>query len=41
MDKNIKGGDFPGGPVVKDLLTNAGDMSLTPGPGRFYIPWSN
>ena len=27
--------DLPGGPVVKNLPANAGDTSLTPGPGRF------
>ena len=26
--------DFPGGPVVKDPLANAGDMGLISGPGR-------
>ena len=25
--------DFPGGPVVKKLPANAGDMGLIPGPG--------
>ena len=24
-------GDFPGGPVVKNLLCNAGDLGLIPG----------
>ena len=27
--------DFPGGPVVKNLPANAGDMGLIPGKGRF------
>ena len=30
--------DFPGGPVVKDPPTNAGDMGLIPGPGRSHMP---
>ena len=33
--------DFPGGAVVKDLPTSAGDMGLSPGPGRSHMPWSN
>ena len=33
--------DFPGGPVVKNLPVNAGDMSSVPGLGRFHMPWSN
>ena len=37
--KDNKG--FPGGSVVKNLPANAGDTSLTPGPGRFHIPRSN
>ena len=31
--KNNTPGDFPGGPVVKNLLSNAGDMGLIPGWG--------
>ena len=34
-------GDFPGGPVVKNLPANAGDMGLIPSPGRFHMPWGN
>ena len=30
---------FPGGPVVKSLPANAGDMGLIPGQGRFQMPW--
>ena len=30
--------DFAGGPVVKNLLANAGDTGLIPGPGRFHMP---
>ena len=32
---------FPGGLLVKTLPANAGDMGLTPGPGRSHTPWSN
>ena len=32
---------FPGGPVVKNLPTNAGDMGSIPGPGRSHMQWSN
>ena len=32
--KNVIVGDFPGGPVVKNLPARAGDMSSVPGPGR-------
>ena len=28
---------FPGGPVVKNLPANTGDMSLIPGPVRFHM----
>ena len=31
--------DFSGGPVVKNLPANTGDMGLSPGPGRFHMPW--
>ena len=30
--------DFPGGPVVKNLPANAGDMGLIPGPGGYCMP---
>ena len=33
--------DFPGDAVVKNPSTNAGDMGLSPGPGRSHILWSN
>ena len=33
--------DFPGGAVVKNPPANAGDMGLSPGPGRYHVPWSN
>ena len=32
---------FPGGPVVKNLPTNAGDMGSIPGSGRSHMPWGN
>ena len=33
--------DFPGGPVVRSLPANAGDMGSIPGLGRFHILRSN
>ena len=30
--------DFPGGRVVKNSPTNAGDTDLIPGPERFHMP---
>ena len=33
--------DFPGGTVVKNPPANAGDMGLSPGPGRSHMPQSN
>ena len=36
-----KGGDFPGGEVVKNLPANAGDTGSSPGSGRSHMPWSN
>ena len=38
--------DFPGSPVGKNLLANAGDTGLIPGPGRSHMlknnltPWA-
>ena len=32
---------LPGGPVVKNLLANAGDICSIPGPGRCHRPWGN
>ena len=32
---------FPGGPVVKNLPANAGDVGLIHGLGRFHMPQSN
>ena len=33
--------NFPGGAVVKNLPANAGDMGLSPGPGRSHMLGSN
>ena len=33
--------DFPGGPVVKNLLANAWDMSSIPNWGRVHMPWGS
>ena len=41
MISKTQNGDFPGGAVFKNLLANAGDMGLIPGPGRSHMPWSN
>ena len=32
-------GDFPSGPVVKNLPAHAGDPGSIPGLGRFHKPW--
>ena len=40
LEKNKNGG-FPGGTVVKNLPTNAGDTCSSPGPGRSHMPQSN
>ena len=34
-------GGFPGGAVVKNPPANAGDMGLSPTPGRSHMPKSN
>ena len=39
--KETVGGDFPGGPVVKNPPANAGDIGSIPGPGRFHTPSNN
>ena len=31
--------NFPGGPVVRNLPANAGDMGLIPGLGRSHMLW--
>ena len=33
--------DFPDGAVDKNSPANEGDMGLTPGLGRFHMPWGN
>jgi len=33
--------DCPGGPVVKNLPVNAGDMSLIPALGRLHMLWGS
>ena len=33
--------DFPGGPVVKSLPTNARDTDAIPGPERFHMQGNN
>ena len=32
---------FPGSSVVKNLLANAGNMALIPGPWRSHVTWGN
>jgi len=36
-----KKGDFPGGPVVNNLLANAGDRGSIPASGRLHMQQSN
>ena len=38
--KNLTPG-FPSGAVVENLPASAGDMGLSPGPGRSHMPRSN
>ena len=33
--------NFPGGPVLKNPPTNAGDTDLTPGPAGCHMPQGN
>ena len=40
-NKTIKNRSFSGGPVVKNLLCNAGDTGSIPGPRRPHLPWNN
>ena len=40
FNKNIWRG-FPGGSVVENLPTNAGDTGASPGLGRSHMPRSN
>ena len=37
----LKKRDFPGGPVVKNLIANAGGTGSIPGPGSSHMPWGN
>ena len=39
--KEDEKGDFPGGPVVKNLPVNEEDTCSIPGTGRFHRPRSN
>ena len=39
--EEAKGGDFPGGTVVKKPPVNAGDTGSSSGPGRSHMPQSN
>ena len=39
MRLEIRGKDFPGGSVVKNLPTKAGDMGSIPAPERSPMPW--
>ena len=42
-DVSVKTGfeGFPGGAVVENLPTNAGDTGSSPGLGRSHMPWSD
>ena len=33
--------DFPGGPVVKNVPDNAGEVGSILGPGRSHMPWTS
>ena len=37
----MRGQDFPGGAVVKNLPANAGDTGSSPSVGRPHMPWSS
>ena len=37
----VEMGDFPSGPVVKNLPCKAGDTGYIPDLGRFYMPMSH
>ena len=32
---------YPGGTMVKNPPADAEDTGLSPGPGRYHMPWSN
>ena len=36
----MSSGDFPDGPVVKNLPANAADTVSIPPVGRFHMPWN-
>ena len=40
VPENILHWDFPGGPVVKNLPANAGELGLIPAPGRSHMLWN-
>ena len=40
-DFKMEAEGFPGGAVVESPPANAGDMGLSPGPGRSHMPRSN
>ena len=37
----IQTGEFPGGPVVKNLPASEEDTGSIPGPGRSHVLWGN
>ena len=39
--KSILVWDFPGGPVVKNVLASAGDTGSVPGLWKFHMSWGN
>ena len=41
IHQKVKHRDLPGGTVVKNPPANAGDVGLSPGPGRSHMSWSN
>ena len=41
IHKNINSRDFPVGPVVRNLPTNAEDMGSILDPGRSHMPQTN
>ena len=41
LSRNKVAQDFPGGPVVKNPLANAGDVGLIPAPRQFYVTQSS
>ena len=39
--RQIQGGAFPGGSVVRNPPASVGEMSLIPDPGGSHMPWGN